>query len=83
LEPGPGQSPQNEFQQIWARGAALQPLVTQLRGQPQNVLQFMSFVYAAENLVADECGPLEGKDKALWLIGKEHRLTEANNPATH
>jgi tetratricopeptide (TPR) repeat protein len=83
LEPGPGQSPQNEFQQIWARGAALQPLVTQLRGQPQNVLQIMNFVYAAENLVADECGPLEGKDKALWLIGKEHRLTEANNPATH
>ena len=83
LEPGPGQSPENAFQQVWARGASLRPLVTHLRGQPQNVLQFMTFAYAAENLVAGECGPLEGKDKALWLIGKEHRLAEANNPPAH
>ncbi len=83
VEPPEGAGPQNAFQQIWTRGKSLRPLVTHLRGQPQNVLQFMSFVYAAENLVADECGPLEGKDKALWLIGKEHRLTKVSNQATH
>jgi tetratricopeptide (TPR) repeat protein len=69
------QNPQNPFQQTWAAGQKLQPLMRKLRTQPQNVVQIMDFVYSAENLAADECGPLEGKDQALWLIGKKHQLT--------
>ncbi len=69
------QNPQNPFQQTWASGQKLQPLMRKLRTQPQNVVQIMNFVYSAENLAADECGPLEGKDQALWLIGKKHQLT--------
>jgi tetratricopeptide (TPR) repeat protein len=70
--------PQNPFQKIWAQGQQLLPLVSKLRGNPQNGLQMMNFVFSAENLAATECGPLEGKDQALWLIGKKHRLTEAS-----
>jgi Tfp pilus assembly protein PilF len=72
--------PQNAFQQIWAQGQQLQPLVTKLRGNPQNDLRIMNFVFSAENLAATECGPLKGKDQALWLIGKKHRLAEASGP---
>jgi tetratricopeptide (TPR) repeat protein len=73
------QPAQNPFQQTWASGQRLQPLLRKLRSQPQNVLQIMNFVYSAENLAADECGPLEGKDQALWLIGKKHQLTGVNS----
>jgi tetratricopeptide (TPR) repeat protein len=69
------QNPQNPFQTTWAWGQQLQPLTRKLRAQPQIALQIMNFVYSAENLAADECGPLEGKDQALWLIGKKHQLT--------
>lgn len=72
------QPPQNPFQQAWASGQRLQPLLRKLRSRPQNVVQIMNFVYSAENLAADECGPLEGKDRALWLIGKKHQLTGVN-----
>jgi tetratricopeptide (TPR) repeat protein len=72
------QNAQNSFQQIWDWGQQLQPSLRKLRAQPQTALQIMNFVYSAENLVADECGPLEGKDKALWLIGKKHQLTGAS-----
>jgi tetratricopeptide (TPR) repeat protein len=72
------QIPQNPFQQTWAWGQKLQPLLRKLRAQPQTALQIMNFVYSAENLAADECGPLEGKDQALWLIGKKHQLTGAS-----
>ncbi len=70
--------PQNTFQQAWAEGQKLLPLVNKLRGNPQNDLQLMNFVFMAENLAANECGPLKGKDQALWLIGKKHRLAEAS-----
>jgi tetratricopeptide (TPR) repeat protein len=72
------QPPQNPFQQTWTSGQRLQPLLRKMRTQPQNVLQIMNFVYSAENLAANECGPLEGKDQALWLIGKKHQLTGVN-----
>ena len=72
------QSPQNAFQQTWASGQQLQPLVRQLRAKPQIAPQFMNFVFLAENLAVSECGPLEGKDQALWLIGKKHQLTGVN-----
>lgn len=73
-----GQPAQNPFQQIWAPGQRLKPLLRKLRSKPQNVLQIMNFVYSAENLAANECGPLKGKDQALWLIGKKHQLTGVN-----
>lgn len=73
-----GQPAQNPFQQTWASGQQLKPLLRKLRSKPQNVLQIMNFVYSAENLAANECGPLKGKDQALWLIGKKHQLTGVN-----
>ncbi|MDE3136102.1 MAG: tetratricopeptide repeat protein [Acidobacteriota bacterium] len=76
-------SPQNPFQQIWAMGQQLQLTLRKLRGQPQTALQIMNFVYSAENLVADECGPLQGKDKALWVIGKKHQLTGVSGQGGH
>lgn len=72
------QTPSNPFQKIWAQGQTLLPFVSKLRGNPQNDLKLMNFAFSAENLAATECGPLEGKDQALWLIGKKHRLAEAS-----
>jgi predicted Zn-dependent protease len=77
------QDPQNPFRQIWAWGQQLQPSLRKLRAKPQTALQVMNFVYSAENLAADECGPLEGKDQALWLIGKKHQLTGVSGQSGH
>lgn len=68
-------APQNPVQRMWASGQSQRALLSGFRGQPQAVLQLMNFVFAAEDLVANECGPLQGKDKALWLIGRIHQLS--------
>jgi tetratricopeptide (TPR) repeat protein len=74
-------NPQSDLQIAWARGQLLQPSVRRLRRQPKNVLQLMDFVFSAENLAARTCGPLKGKDQALWLIGKKHQLAEGSGQA--
>jgi tetratricopeptide (TPR) repeat protein len=76
-------TPQNPLQRMWASGQSQQALLTGFRGQPQTVLQLMNFVFSAENLAANECGPLQGKDQALWLIGKEHQLTGSGGQSTN
>jgi tetratricopeptide (TPR) repeat protein len=72
-------NPENDLQRAWAHARQLQPMARSLRRQPENVLIVMNFVFATENLAAGPCGPLEGKDQALWLIGKRHQL-EAEQP---
>ncbi|HVB34352.1 MAG TPA: tetratricopeptide repeat protein [Patescibacteria group bacterium] len=72
-----GASP-NALQQTWALGQRQLELMTHFRGQPQTVLQLMNFVFSGEDLAASECGPLQGKDQALWLIGKKHQLSVNN-----
>lgn len=67
-------SPQNPLQRMWASGQSQRALLTGFRGQSQSVLHLMNFVFSAEDLAASECGPLQGKDKALWLIGRIHQL---------
>lgn len=65
---------QDPLQQAWMLGQSQAAAMTGFRGQSPSVLQLMSFVFSAENLAASECGPLQGKDEALWLIGKMHQL---------
>lgn len=74
-------NPENELQIAWAQGQLIQPILRQLRRQPKNVLKVMDFVFQTENLAATQCGPLEGKNRALWLIGKRHQLGEASGLA--
>ncbi len=69
---------QNPLQQAWASGERLRPVMTGFRGRAQTVLQVMNFVFSAEDLAAKKCGPLHGKDQALWLIGRIHQLTASS-----
>ncbi|HEV2387191.1 MAG TPA: tetratricopeptide repeat protein [Candidatus Acidoferrales bacterium] len=71
-------SGENDFVRAWTQGKQLGPLLRRLRHKPENIVQVMDFVFSAENLAAARCGPLEGKDQALWLIGKQHHLAEAS-----
>lgn len=76
-------NPQNSFQLAWARGQQLEPLLRRLRRKPEDILQVMNFVFSVENLTAGSCGPLQGKDQALWLIGKQHQLAGAKLDTAH
>jgi len=73
-----GSTPQNPLQESWALGQQQMALMPHFRGQSQTVLKIMNFVFSAEDLAATECGPLQGKDQALWLIGKMHQLAESS-----
>ncbi len=71
-------APQNALQESWASGRQLLALLARFHGQSQTVLKLMNFVFSAENMAANQCGPLQGKDQALWLIGRMHQLAESS-----
>ncbi len=72
---------QGVLQQTWSWGQQMLPLTRRLSRNPRNVLEVMKFASTAEDLVASECGPLQGKDQALWLIGKKYNLMQASSPS--
>ena len=66
--------PTDPLQQLWQQMQGMLPLVRRLRRNPQQVIDVMRVVAAAEDLVARQCGPLQNEAEALWLIAKQHRL---------
>jgi predicted Zn-dependent protease len=74
-------SPTDPLQQLWQRMEGMLSQVRRLRRNPQHIIDVMSVVGAAEDLMARQCGPLQNEDEALWLIAKRHQLLRAA-PAT-
>lgn len=73
------QPAQDVLQQAWSWDQQTLPLSRGLYRNPRDLLQVMKFVSTAEDLVATECGSLQGKDQALWLIGKKYKLVQASS----
>lgn len=70
--------PQTDLQTVLARAKAFRPKLSDddLRRHPDQMNAAMDFVFDAEKVAAKECGPPQGLDEALTLIGKFHRAKE-------
>lgn len=65
----------SNFSPFYSKAVSLRPLLTPLgfRRNPGLVDATMSLVFGIEDLASQQCGPLEGLDQALVLIGKSPR----------
>lgn len=70
---------QSNLQTLYAKAESMKPAWTQrmLERSPERVDDAMSLAFQMENAVIAACGPQQGTERALWLLGLAHAASIA------
>lgn len=70
--------PQSDLAALYATAKAMQPKLTDrnLTRHPDQLTAAMNLAFSMENIAAARCGPPQGPDNALVLLGKFHQARQ-------